>query len=222
MTNRKNDENEKFIHQLDFLLKICIVIIAVCVIAILSYNIKLYVDDYHNVMDNIVYTNTDIVYKDENKKEIKHNNIAEPLEEIDYSDDTDDSIVSENDVELISKTVYGEALATESDEEMSAVVWCILNRLESNLFPNTIEGVVLQDSQFFGYNCDNPVDEHIKKLVLDVIDRWEKEISGNENSGRTLPKDYLYFTGDGFTNYFTKEYNDINTWDWSLENPYES
>ena len=37
----------------------------------------------------------------------------------------------------------------------------------------------------------------------------------------SLPKEYLYFTGDGAHNYFTTEWQGGQTWDWSLESPYE-
>ena len=51
--------------------------------------------------------------------------------------------------------------------------------------------------------------------------RWmaEKECVGSV--GRVLPKEYLYFTGDGAHNYFTTEWQGGQTWDWSLESPYE-
>jgi len=47
----------------------------------------------------------------------------------------------------------------------------------------------------------------------------EKECVGSV--GRVLPKEYLYFTGDGAHNYFTTEWQGGQTWDWSLESPYE-
>ena len=58
-------------------------------------------------------------------------------------------------------------------------------------------------------------------LVEDVLARWmaEKECVGSV--GRVLPKEYLYFTGDGVHNYFTTEWQGGQTWDWSLESPYE-
>lgn len=123
---------------------------------------------------------------------------------------------TEQEVEIIAKTVYGEALITHSDTEMSAVVWCILNRVDSSLFPDSILGVVTK-SQFHGFNESNPVDAHIEWLVEDVLYRW---YTGGD--GRTLPPEYLYFWGDGLHNHFTTEYGGGETWDWSLYTPYES
>ena len=100
---------------------------------------------------------------------------------------------SQAEVEAISKTVYGEAMVTGSDEEMSAVVWCILNRVDSQIYPDSIIGVITQYKQFHGYHEDNPVDAGIETLVLDVLGRWEAEKQGQENVGRTLPTEYLFF-----------------------------
>jgi len=65
------------------------------------------------------------------------------------------------------------------------------------------------------------VDPDILALVEDVLARWmaEKECVGSV--GRVLPKEYLYLTGDGAHNYFTTEWQGGQTWDWSLESPYE-
>ena len=129
---------------------------------------------------------------------------------------------SQAEVEAISKTVYGEAMVTGSDEEMSAVVWCILNRVDSQIYPDSIIGVITQYKQFHGYHEDNPVDAGIETLVLDVLGRWEAEKQGQENVGRTLPTEYLFFWGDGWHNHFTTKFQGGDEWDWSLPNPYDT
>lgn len=151
--------------------------------------------------------------------------VLEPTEEVvAVSEETMPPLFSDADVAAIAKTVYGEALITHSDMEMAAVAWCILNRVDSAeaFFPDTILGVVTQDSQFHGYSDSHPVDPHIEWLVRDVLNRWTLEKAGAEDVGRVLPKDYLYFWGDGRHNHFTTEYHAGTTWDWSAENPYES
>ena len=86
---------------------------------------------------------------------------------------------------------------------------------------DTVEGITTQPCQFYGYDSSNPVDPDILALVEDVLARWmaEKECVGSV--GRVLPREYLYFTGDGVHNYFTTEWQGGQTWDWSLESPYE-
>lgn len=133
-------------------------------------------------------------------------------------------IYTDKDVELIAKTVYGEALVTQSDTEMAAVVWCILNRVDVKDYAcgNSIEYVVTFPKQFHGYDPDNPVTPHIKELVIDVLDRWQAEKEGVENVGRILPKEYRFFEGDGRHNHYATSYGGNDYWDWSLESPYES
>ena len=125
-------------------------------------------------------------------------------------------------VEAIAKTVYGESAITGSDKEMAAVAWCILNRVDSQIYPDSIIGVITQYKQFHGYHEDNPVDAGIETLVLDVLGRWEAEKQGQENVGRTLPTEYLFFWGDGWHNHFTTKFQGGDEWDWSLPNPYDT
>ena len=39
--------------------------------------------------------------------------------------------------------------------------------------------------------------------------------------GRVLPREYLFFTGDGKHNHFRTEWDGGQVWDWSLQSPYE-
>ena len=131
---------------------------------------------------------------------------------------------TEKEIEMLAKTVYGEALVTNSQTEMSAVVWCILNRVDAEGYGcgHSIEYVITFPGQFSGYRSDNPVEPEIDALVRDVLNRWTCEKSGEDDIGRTLPKDYLFFIGNGKTNYYTKEWQGTEYWNWSLESPYES
>ncbi len=121
---------------------------------------------------------------------------------------------------LIAKTVYGEALVTDSQMEMAAVAWCILNRVDNARFPNSIEAVVTASNQFHGYDPKHPVTSEIEKLVRDVLERWIAEKKGSADVGRVLPADYCYFEGDGSHNHYTKSWQGGVPYDWSLSNPY--
>lgn len=133
---------------------------------------------------------------------------------------------TEDDVIALAKMDYGEAFITRSDTEMSACMWCAINRLDSgNRFYDGCESVydiVTQKNQFYGYDECNPVDEHLVWLARDVLARWADECDGAANVGRTLPKEYCFFTGDGWHNSFTTEYQGGVEYDWSLSSPYES
>ena len=121
-------------------------------------------------------------------------------------------------IPYIAKTVWGEARGCSKDQ-MAAVIWTILNRVEDNRWPNSIIGVITQPSQFHGYNSDWPVTDDIYNLTVDVLTRWEKEKAGETNVGRILPKGYLYFHGANGINHFRTSNGKI--WDWSLDSPYK-
>lgn len=123
------------------------------------------------------------------------------------------------DIELIGRTIWGEAGGVESKAERAAVAWCILNRVDAT--GDTIEEVVTAPHQFYGYRTDGTCPQEHLDLAEDVLSRWESEKLGTCASGRTLPAGYLYFTGDGSRNHFTKEWGSSETWTWALPNPYK-
>lgn len=126
--------------------------------------------------------------------------------------------LNQKDIELIAKTVYGEARGC-SVVEQSAVIWCILNRVDAGW--GSIEEVITAKYQFTGYKEDNPVKEEFVELVTDVLLRWQIEKYCIGEVGRTLPDNYLYFHGDGKQNHFRDKYDgDYNVWGWQAINPY--
>lgn len=90
-----------------------------------------------------------------------------------------------DEAELIAKVLYG-AVLYRSEEVQEAMVWLILNRVDSPLYPSTIKDVVLQPSQWQGFSEDNPVLQSLYDLASDVIAAWE-------NGGvRPIPQDCLF------------------------------
>lgn len=123
-----------------------------------------------------------------------------------------------SDIELLAKTVYGEARGC-STLEQSAVIWCILNRVDAG--QGTIEDVITAPYQFTGYSPDNPLTEEFMLLAEDVLARWTIEKHCIGEVGRTLPREYKWFIGDGKENIFRDQYDgDYNIWDWNCYNPY--
>lgn len=122
-------------------------------------------------------------------------------------------------VELVARTIWGEAEGVQSKAEQAAVAWCVFNRVDAT--GQTIEEVVTAPNQFQGlYRLEGEVPEYFIQLAEDVMQRWRMEQVGHEDVGRVLPKDYLYFIGDGSRNHFSKEWKGSDYWDWSLESPY--
>lgn len=124
-------------------------------------------------------------------------------------------------VELIGRTIWGEADGVKSEAERAAVAWCILNRVDAS--GQTIEEVVTAPEQFDGYRPAGDWGECPQRhldLAADVLTRWKAEKDGAEEVGRVLPADYLYFIGDGERNHFSIEWRSTVYWNWSLYDPY--
>lgn len=129
--------------------------------------------------------------------------------------------VTREEIETLAKIVYQEARGIRENSHKAAVVWCILNRVDDGYWGDNIVDVATYPNAF-AWVPDTPVEEELVDLVVDVITRWNHEKEGLSDVGRTLPKEYLYFTGNGSYNHFTKEWKSTDYWDWSLPNPYNS
>lgn len=61
---------------------------------------------------------------------------------------------TKEDYDYLVATISGEAWVSEYMDCLG-VAWCIMNRVHSGSYPNTVKGVVTQQSQFSGYNAKN-------------------------------------------------------------------
>lgn len=93
----------------------------------------------------------------------------------------------EREAEYISKVVYGMG-RNHSVNDQKAIVWCILNRVESAGFPSTIAEVCQQPQQWIGYSDDNPVLIEIYDVVLPILKDW------HNNNHRPMDKSYVYLS----------------------------
>ena len=142
------------------------------------------------------------------------------LDNLDYEKYIFDLKISEAEIDIIAKTVWGEA-GNCSKLQQSGVIWCILNMVDAGY--GTITEVVTPD-RFHGYNRSFPVVPEIRDLVIDVVARWKLEKITGYSVGRTLPSEFMYFSGapTGGENIFRNKYeNSDKIWDWDCWNPYE-
>lgn len=128
------------------------------------------------------------------------------------------------DVDMLARLIWGEARGVKGTTQKAAVVWCVLNRVDASGYAcgGDIKHVVTFPNQFVGYSESFPITAEFRAIAEDVLRRWNAEKEGAEDVGRVLPKGYIYFTGDGKTNSFTKEWKGGTVWDWSLPSPYEN
>lgn len=126
---------------------------------------------------------------------------------------------TQEEIQALAKVAYREARGIPDKAHQAAVIWCILNRVDAGCWGDTIMDVVTYPNAF-AWVPDTPVEQEFLMLAADVCERWNLEKAGQDDVGRVLPKEYLYFTGDGKLNHFTTEWKGTETWDWSLESPY--
>ena len=101
---------------------------------------------------------------------------------------------------------WGEHMSPENYGQASAVGWDILNMLDAGGYGQTIEEVVSYPNRFAGYSPNNPVSAENYALAMEILARHELEKIAVADVGRTLPRDFLWFTGDGYVNTFRNAY----------------
>lgn len=128
------------------------------------------------------------------------------------------SPLSDEEAILIAKIVYREAGGVHNKMYQSAVIWCILNRVDAGY--GTITEVCKAPNQF-AYIEDTPVYEDLVALANDVAIRWIKEKDDVSEVGRTLPSEYLWFSAGSGNNNFRDAYSaPYNVWNWQCVDPY--
>lgn len=112
------------------------------------------------------------------------------------------------DVEAIARTLYGECRGAETVAEQEAVAWVILNRLDAG-YADTVLDVVSAPGQFAGYSPEHPLWPELVEVARRVLTLHHREQLG-ESVARVLPREYLWFSGDGKRNTFRDAYSGGN------------
>lgn len=129
------------------------------------------------------------------------------------------ALATDYEIELIARTIWGEAGGCYDEAHRAAVAWCILNRVEA--WGQSIGEVVTAEGQFHGYIWWGECPEEHLELAADVVHRWEREQAGEEDVGRVLPDDYLWFCAyEGHNRYRNAFSGSYNVWDFSSASPY--
>lgn len=93
----------------------------------------------------------------------------------------------QREAQYMARVLYGTA-RNHSVEAQRAVCWLIINRVESSLFPNSVEEVCAQPVQWMGYASDNPVTQDLYAVAMEVLDAW------HSGGIRMFSQDYLYLS----------------------------
>lgn len=97
---------------------------------------------------------------------------------------------------------WGEYSGTDYAQR-TAPIWCACNRADA--WGQTLEEVMHSDA-FHGLLTEREVPAEWYDLARETLARWELEKLGYIDVGRTLPSEYLYFSGNGVVNVYRTEY----------------
>lgn len=110
-------------------------------------------------------------------------NIEQELKEEYGFDKVDEQrSVIETEAMEIAKVLY--PMQHNSENGLKSAVWCVINRVESSIYPNTIEEVCSQNAQWMGWSEDNPVIDNLYNIALEQLEIW--------HNGSTRPMDASY------------------------------
>ena len=86
--------------------------------------------------------------------------------------------------------------------EKALIAECIMNRVNSPLFPNTVYDVLMQPGQFAGIEHLILMETMSKYVTQDVRDAVDLYLTHPEQ----FQHGYLFFSGDGYRSYFRTTY----------------
>ena len=124
------------------------------------------------------------------------------------------SKITKADIADLANVMHSEANGL-STREVAMVAWCVLNRVD--IGQGSIHSIC-NSNQFTRKGNKTKY----AWLAEDVLKRYYLEKLGTKEVGRVLPKNYLYFTGDGKHNYFRSSFRGSRVLYFpELTNPYE-
>lgn len=127
----------------------------------------------------------------------------------------------EKEAALLAQVIHGEANGLPAYDK-SMVAWCVLNRLDMGIYGDSIQAIISAPHQF-NWKNSFPVTLENDKIATDVLARWYMEklgvFNGENSSGRTLPKQFVNFRGNGRENIFRDRNGNI--YGKEMTNPYE-
>ena len=104
----------------------------------------------------------------------------------------------QQEAEYLAKMLYGTA-RNNSERDQRTAVWCVLNRVDSIGYPDTVKEVCQQPSQWVGYSDDNPILTNLYDIAMKELETW--------HSGyRPVGIEYIYM------NWSTKQITLRDTW----------
>lgn len=73
--------------------------------------------------------------------------------------------------EELARLLYG--VKDNSTDDLRTLCWCVFNRVDNRQYPDTIEAVISQPSQWMGYSHENVVLEDLYQIAYAEITEWQ-------------------------------------------------
>ncbi len=114
-------------------------------------------------------------------------------------------------VAMLASAVCNEIGGSDNYAQLTAVAWCVCNRVDSTKWVESTIGATLQRSGQFAYYGGAVYEGKCYDVAATVLAEWNKEKNNPDyiSPERTLPRDYLSFWGDGTYNHFSNDVNEI-------------
>ena len=86
-------------------------------------------------------------------------------------------------------------------DQISLVLCVVMNRVRSDVYPDTVSEVIWQKGQFSPMPQWNKKLPQVSDISLQRVTEWCKAYDAHDMGVQSIPEDYLYFSGNGMENF---------------------
>ena len=86
-------------------------------------------------------------------------------------------------------------------DQISLVLCVVMNRVRSDVYPDTVSEVIWQKGQFSPMPQWNKKLPQVSDISLQRVTEWCKAYDAHDMGVQSIPEDHLYFSGNGMENY---------------------
>ena len=137
----------------------------------------------------------------------------ESPEEYEINRDAEDYVwyYTDTEVAMLASTISNEIGGSSNYAQLTAVGWCVCNRVDSTRWVENTIATTLTRSGQFAYHGGFIYEGKCYDIAATVLQDWndEKNYPGYVAPSRSIASDYLNFWGDGVNNHFSNDYNEI-------------
>lgn len=84
----------------------------------------------------------------------------------------------------LARVLYG--VKDNDENDLKTYCWCVFNRVDNPSYPDTLEDVIAQPSQWMRYDPTNPILESLYQIAREQLDEW------HTNTHRPVSNEYVF------------------------------